>query len=509
MLDNMRKEWRKFSEFISVQRKALFLVSTFALLSYGVKVFFYSNQFDTMQMSGRYQDVLNWWISIGRFSLVGMKRIFENQFFNVYFSNMLMLLMFVFSTVIWSYLFYYYTDENSISRKGYWIFGVVFVSTPIMVEQISFSLQNWEVMFGYILIAFAVFCFFEGYRNRKIGLFISSILIVAWCIGIYQNLIVVYVLGFLVVMLLMIESFKNNIQISKMFLAFCCTTLIGTGVYFVVNKAVQIAMKTGDNSTYLRGQIQWFSRPFRESVYVIFEYIKNLIFSNNSVYSSFIYGFVFLIFIAIGIISKNKFKGWNCLLRLLIVLTPFYFPILFGGYVNIRVQNILPITAGIVMWHTIVHFRRKEVYLLCSCAVLYFSLRNSQIMAQAFYSDYCSYNNDVRTAENIVYSIGDEFPGHNFENTIFINAKTKIQEIPDNIALENIGTSIFSISWLSDFDLQTRVADFFNCIGYRVKYWSWDEYAAVQSADLSKCVKKEYIEYTLYSYNDIVIVMFK
>lgn len=113
-------------------------------------------------MTVKYANTLDWWMSIGRYALVLTKNTFENGFLNVYFSNFLTLIMLIICVAVWSYVLYVNTDEKFIYRGKYWIFGVLFVTTPIMVEQVSFSLQNWEVMLGYTLTGVAVWAFLKG-----------------------------------------------------------------------------------------------------------------------------------------------------------------------------------------------------------------------------------------------------------------------------------------------------------------------------------------------------------
>ena len=106
-------------------------------------------------------------------------------------------------------------------------------------------------------------------------------------------------------------------------------------------------------------------------------------------------------------------------------------------------------------------------------------------------------------------SAGEAFPENSLENLVFLNVCTPKETIPDNIFLENIGTSIFGITWLSDYDRQSRVTDFFNYLGYATKYWSWEEFSTFQTVDYNNCDKKEYGEYILYSWNNATIVQFK
>ncbi len=83
----LHTEKQKFMQFICGNLLLIVTILAFILLGYGSKYFFYAAQFDTIDMLQNYEWVLKWWISIGRFSLVAMKAIFENGFLNINFST--------------------------------------------------------------------------------------------------------------------------------------------------------------------------------------------------------------------------------------------------------------------------------------------------------------------------------------------------------------------------------------------------------------------------------------
>lgn len=504
----MIEEKKRFLLFLKQQKGTVIAVTIFSLLAYGFKVFFYSNQFDTVQMSVKYQNILEWWISIGRYALVITKRILENGFFNIYFSNFLTLVLIIICPILWSYILYKYTEKAT--GHSYWVFGILFVTTPIMAEQLSFSLQNWEVMLAYVLTALAVDLFFKGFFVQKKYFYVLSAVLMGLIMGVYQNFIAVFALGFLAVMLLQLENFEDNKKIFKQILIFGLVCLGGLIIYEAGNKITQ-GITGIEASGYLGTNIKWFSQPVKESVYAIYMYIRELIFSNDSPYSSVIYGILFILFILEAFWNRSKFVIWSILFRIGIVSAPFYFAFLFGNSVGLRVQTILPVTVALTGWYLIEKVERKKEILavICMAFIGIFSLRNAQIMCQAFYSDYCSYNNDVRLADEIRLSAGEAFPENSLENLVFLNVCTPKETIPDNIFLENIGTSIFGITWLSDYDRQSRVTDFFNYLGYATKYWSWEEFSTFQTVDYNNCDKKEYGEYILYSWNNATIVQFK
>lgn len=92
---------------------------------------------------------------------------------------------------------------------------------------------------------------------------------------------------------------ENQKQIFKIVLIFGLSCIISLLLYVIANKVMQNIVGIEANG-YLSNSIQWFSRPIKDSVYAIANYIKGLIFSNETTYSSIVYGIIFLVFFVGG-----------------------------------------------------------------------------------------------------------------------------------------------------------------------------------------------------------------
>lgn len=498
-----------FQGFRYVQKntKYVFLLVIVTCLCYGSKVVYGSNQFDTIQMFAEYEWTIDWWLAIGRFSLVFIKRIFENGLLSVYFSDFLTMVFFVLAAISWSYFLSIFAPPSMQKRE--WVLGCLFISTPVMAEQISFSLQNWEVMTGFVLIPLALYLFFDGNEKHNFfGMLLSSILL-AWTLGLYQNFLSVYVLGFLVVLLFKINTIVENKRILMLCLSFFCIFILGIGLYFFVSAMVQKYYGI-TAASYLFENIKWMERPVMDSVYCVLGYIKGLVFSSQNYYSSIVYGIIFLLFFLEAFLIKPVHRLWNIGIRILIILSPFYFSILFGDGLLLRMQTILPLTFGVISWNLYCNIcsRWKSIKVVCICFLVIVVLRHSQIIIHAFYSDYCAYNQDVVLARQIKADISADFPENAPDKIIFLNAKTKTTSIPDNINYENIGSSLFSILWMNDYGRHWRLTDFYNYLGYPITYISEAEFEIYASADYSKASSKRYQEYTIYSYEGVSVIQF-
>lgn len=514
MGSNMKKAFKTLKgyfiqeyQYVQMNTKLVFWFMFITCLCYGSKVVYSSNQFDTIQMFAEYEWTIDWWLAIGRFSLVFMKRIFENGLLSVYFSDFLTMIFFVLAAISWSFFLSIYAPISLQKRE--WVLGGLFISTPVMAEQISFSLQNWEVMTGFVLIPLAIYLFFDGYKERNYYSMFLSAIILSWTVGLYQNFLSIYVLGFLMVLLFKIDTISENRKVLFLCLNFFCVFILGTGLYFCMSTILQKYYGI-TASSYLFENIKWMKRPVMDSLYCVIEYIKGLIFSSQNYYSSIVYGITFLLFFLEGFFVKSIHRLWNIGIRLLIILSPFYFSILFGDGLLFRMQTILPLTFGIAGWnlYSIICSKRQNIKGVCICFLIIIILRHSQIIIHAFYSDCCAYNQDVVLARQIKADINADFPENVSDKIIFLNAKTKTTSIPDNVYYENIGSSLFSILWMNDHGRYWRLTDFYNYLGYPTTYISQKEFEMYAEADYSNVLSKRYQEYTIYSYENVSVVQF-
>ena len=380
-------------EYVQQNMKYLLFLIILTNLCYGSKLVFGSNQFDTIQMYANYERTIDWWLALGRFSLVFMKRIFENGILSVYFSNFLTMLFFVIAALSWSFLFSTFTPLSF--KRGNWVLGGLFISTLIMAEQISFSLQNWEVMTGFAVVPIAIYLFFAGDEERNFYSMFLSAFLLAWTIGLYQNFLSIYVLGFLSVLLFKIDEIISYKQIIILCLKFVITFLIGIGLYFCISITVQKIYDI-EPVGYLFDNVMWTKRSIIDSVYQIMKYTKGLIFSSQNYYSSILYGIVWILFLMESFFVKSVHRIWNFGIRILILISPFYFSILFGDGLLLRVQTVLPLTFSIVGWYLYCSVSdMKRIKTLCAGILAIIILRHSQILVHAFYSDYCAYNQNL------------------------------------------------------------------------------------------------------------------
>ena len=515
--EDMRDFWQQNAHLAA-------FIPIFILLGYGGKLFMYTIQFDTSQMKMGYEWNLEWFLRIGRFSLVAMKRIFENGFLNVNYSNYMALLFYCLSIFVWAALLFGGAVQKGRVRYvklAVFTFMALFATTPVMAEQFSFSLQNWEVMSGFITTAGGVWAFYlcEGdVKSKRDWLFMAlAALSLAWSLGLYQSFAAIFALGVFSVRLfrtMSVEDDLDNAQNRTDFkdmglwllrLVICAALSI---VFYLIINSIVLEAANLEADSYLFGNVKWNTRPFAESFQVVLDYIKNLVWSRGNYYQSKIYGTLLLAFIIGAVYHRPIVQG--LILRAAIAASPFYLPILFGNSIMLRMQIVLPLAiaiAGSVFVMDLGKFKRTCLPVAAAVILLIFSLRNAQILNQAFHTEYISYNYDAQKCYQIDHDIKALPELNGLRRIAFIGRAASKGLAPDGFTGENIGGTYFQLSWLGNEGMSGRVTDFMNTLGLDYqRSWS-DEYNNIYNTYESDSSIPAYpAEGSIFRVGDVIVV---
>ena len=86
-------------DFLKRNKYNLVIVLVVGLLIYGIRIFCYTISVDTEIFLGDPDQILNNWMSIGRFGLVGIKEFFHLIPINITITNVLTFIVFYFSII--------------------------------------------------------------------------------------------------------------------------------------------------------------------------------------------------------------------------------------------------------------------------------------------------------------------------------------------------------------------------------------------------------------------------
>lgn len=430
------------------------------LMTYGFYAASYMTQWDSIETVGDYSKNLLWWIQLGRFSLAALKKIFENGYLNVTFSNSLFL------AALYAVIVSYGLGFRLHSGKEGWfgeaeliIFSFIFVTVPMMLQQYCFTLQVWELLSGYLTALLASRFFLRS--EHSLPNLLAAMLLLTWTVGIYQALCTVFVFcvfaGLLTEKIRMEENGCAPVPAMQRCLWFAARFLIltaGTGaLYFGLNRLLWMIFQYRDDG-YLGNYIKWTERPVSQSVHEILHQIRYVLFSNDNLYVSRVYGMIVIIFLLGAFFGKQKI--YSLFLRLMIAASPFLFQVLTGGAVLLRMQiafapaaafESMCIVNDLSRLHPAKYRSAGRIPGCIALALLFvFSIRSMQNVHQAIHAEQTAFSFDEQKIYEIHNKIRENSETRGLRRLVFLGIPDDVLELSNGSAVEDVGTDIFQIN---------------------------------------------------------------
>lgn len=141
----------------------------------------YSFSIDTEVMINNPVSQINSWSISGRWSLGFTKYLLHLIPINISLTNCISVILLIINAVLWTY---YFQSISSIKNdKCNIVFMLAIVSSPILCEQIGFTLQALEIMLGFIVMAIAMTLLNKWIYSTKIQYLVISIILVTYSFG--------------------------------------------------------------------------------------------------------------------------------------------------------------------------------------------------------------------------------------------------------------------------------------------------------------------------------------
>lgn len=481
---------RGFFDFIKKNRILAAIVALAIVVMYGIKLISCSYGVDS-DLYLEYKKYLEW-VSIGRFGLVLLQKIFiAGEVFNP-FAAIFVSLIFLFTGTL---LFTYLTSVFSRKLDSFFsrlIFALTFVSGAVWCEQLYFTVQAAECIFIMVLVPVAVWLVFNGFVfNRKCHL-ISGAFLVFFMVSVYQGVLALLMGTILACFILHCDETKCSCSRAYVFLCLKILALVfgSVALYFVVNKIV-ITLDSSRGMAYLTDSFR-ISSPVQLAVYLYtltlgnIDCINSLVGpviashaqSGSSAFENIVeastYANWLLIPCVLGFILeavKNSRKNPLYLCSVFgFLLCILIFPIVSGGSVPDRVQYIVPFASAFVFVYLLGSISRRKLW-VCTCVVLlvenFFYI---QKISSIVYSDKIRFDNDKRTAMLVYERIAEftEDNGLSRNIPIYISGKVNVSRTSNYICGGDPGNGTQgSFSYGSENrDNTSSIISFMRSLGY-------------------------------------------
>lgn len=447
----------KFREYYRKNKRSIGIAVFFLIIAYGIKVFQIMFSHDTEAIISVPDSLYKSWITMGRYGLILIKKIFGVYTFNPYLASVLMFFTMIGIVIVWGYLFFALDEKPGRYSKVSWIFPVVFLTTPMMAEQVSFLLQAFEVCLAILLLGITLLMVWQALLTKHHFWLIPSAFLTAVVFAVYQTMVPLFITGAAACFLVCYRKRERSWWPVLLKL----TGVFGAGffVYEIINKIIMRILGISTTS-YISNQLMWENAPASECVKNIANHICKAV-TGQGFYYSAAYGIALVLaFVLLVIRGKRKEKEYYLYIisTVIFLMTPFLMTILMGQEPKMRTQLGLGFVTGFYFQYGAAGFRdsREKVKKLLSAAVLILSLglgfQQSTKLADMFYTEYIQYQEDVNLALKISNRIDmlnlGECPQ---EPLVFVGARNPQLNESGIRGLENIGHSFFEWSFTTGY----------------------------------------------------------
>lgn len=404
-------------------RRHIFWISVFVFLLHGAKLNSNIVGIDTEDLIHLGRDFYGGWLTTGRQGLVFLKYILGNLYFNPYFAGATTLVMLILAVSSFFLLWDYVSGRGGDAKYGVasWVLGgLLWVSHPILVEQLYFSLQSVEICLCFVLTAGALMLSFLWVENGKHRgrFFLPAAALLLITFSGYQIFVVLYIFGVAAVLLLQsLRALEGDHGVpAKEFWKKAGLYALLFLTAFALNMAVtKWFFSTSD---YLQQQILWGEGTFSDNIKNILFHMRQVFTGSGSIFYHWSYGVLCVtsFLLLARVLWKRRGRKKGSLLTVLflyfaVMVMPFLMTVVIGGAPVVRSQLILPAMTGFLAYLNLALLQQaavpKEKAALCMASVLVFawgagSLEQARMTGALYYTDRCRYEQDAAIAQQLI-----------------------------------------------------------------------------------------------------------
>ena len=385
-------------EFFKTNKYNLLIVLLVGLLIYSIRMIFYSISIDTEVLINNPEQLLNSWMSIGRFGLVGIKKLFNLVPININLTNIFTFIIFYISIVIW--MMNVEKFQKVKNKYSTLVFALVLIASPIFAEQFGFTLQSLEMSIAFLLLAIGI-NFQEKYLNtNKIWYVLITILLLVISFMCYQAFIFLYIT---ICAFDYFVKYKGKIDY-KLILKYILIYIISLVIYYGLTQILTNVLNI-EKTPYLLNQIDWAKGSFFGVL------LKTIVV--NIVTTNIFMGIVFdiILIITFVIITKYLLSVYKIkqnkmfyLVYIFLFISPFLSGIIKGSVEMYRAKFSLAFFIAFMLYYLVNNFgniKNKKFSSIIKYFVIFTIIVQILISFSLFFIDYQRYKDDVETGNKI------------------------------------------------------------------------------------------------------------
>jgi hypothetical protein len=349
-----------------------------------------------------------------------------------------------------------------------YLFCAFLLSFPQMSYQLFFTMQADAIAIGFFVSALAMKLYLENsdtsFTKKSILTFISVALLLMFVTAIYQALLFIPIIIFIIVFFqkTLTDDFDFKIEFKKTlhFIALLITSVV---LYYI---SIKILCPSNSESGFMASYMsQSTNNRFIDFYNLWVDILRGNMFYGNKTFM--LVSLLSCVFLVMSAVKKTNFI-YKLIALFLLLFVPFFISI----FITTGSTPRLFVTAGIVfaflMVQFISNFKKFENFTLFICMVI--CLTNIYFITNLFQSNYKIFNHDLKLAEKIDSAILTKYPKFNPNlDYVYFYGKTSDSEYNQfRIPNSDIFTSSF-FQW--DNGSNNRILDFIkfnNIANYRV-----------------------------------------
>lgn len=478
----MKEKEHDFIEYLKKSKYSILIIIAVILFAFGERIISQSFSIDTelyindIGAVGRW----DWWISLNRWGLVLLNKIFQMNSLPIFTSNFLSVVLIIAYSIGFNYLFYRYTKDEYKEQflKYQFIFPILFTTNPIFAEQYNFILQNVSVAFTVLLIPIILLIIDKARHTenciQKTVLYAISAGLLILSFGVYQSVILLYIVTVVVCYLLKVFKDKdNNWKYLGMQIGIF---LLSAMVYFIIGKILE----KGNSTSYL--QMAWLSDTAIQCIKNIIICVKSVLKCEGIFYNiGYVISLIILAVLFVYLCTKRKMKLGIVIGMFGLITSPFYIMIITGVDQLKRTQFNYPFVAGIILMYIVIYLSKKDklkwlknVFIILVCIIAYTQSYNT---SNLFYTVDVTYKSDEAFAYSLMEKVeSKEWYNPNEEYTIIFVGRHQKELKNVYLKSEVIGSSFFEFDYKYIYGVNSRGVAFLNILGYKLNEPTAEEF---------------------------------
>ena len=448
----------------------------FSILLYCVKISQYSISIDTEMMITDPESLLCSWYGIGRFGLCFIIRLLGLIPINIRLMNLLALIFLILSSIAWL-CYINLCSNNKNNNIANLVFLMLFTSSPILAEQMGFTLQSFEIMLALFIEAIALILVYYWVTTNKTYFLISSIILLVFCFSCYQSFVILYIFG--VVLSYVFKRYnivdidvKNSmVEIIK----YIVILIFAMVIYMLINNCINLYYNI-PQSSYLGSQVVWQNLSIIDSIIDISYTLIKEVAGRQTLYHPFAI-IVFLYFVFI-FCKNQQLKLENIIFviipSLALMLIPFSLTFLIGSNIASRSEFSFSILFASLVWFLLKEIKINKLFkvTIITSIVIQFGATFLLLLS----AQNC-YDLEVRMANEITEKIEET----NTENTklVFVGKYNP----NDMLKGETLGKSFFEWDSWSEMGSNIRINTFFRTLNYNYDTPSLEDVTKAQKCE--------------------------